>query len=270
VGRAIAVDSGLILKFRYSSMHKPIRTLIVDDEPLAIERLQILCARIAQVSLVGTATDGASALRLIKALKPDLVLLDIQMGAMNGIAVAQALAAQESRPAFIFVTAHDHFAVAAFDVAAVDYLLKPVETGRLQRAIARVCVHMDEPQSAAASNWAKEFWVPHRAEIIRIAAQDIELIEAERDYMRLHVGTRSFLLHETITELERRLDPAEFVRLHRSTLARRDRIVAFKHNGAGAWEAQLCDGRRLRVGRTYLANARAMASLIQGGDVVKP
>ena len=101
--------------------------------------------------------------------------------------------------------------------------------------------------------------MPHRTEIIRIAARDIDLIEAERDYMRRHVGARSFLLHQTITELERRLDPAEFVRLHRSTLARRDRIVGFKHNGAGAWEAQLRDGRWLRVGRTYLANARAMA-----------
>ena len=101
--------------------------------------------------------------------------------------------------------------------------------------------------------------MPHRMEVIRIAAQDIDLIEAERDYMRLHVGARSFLLHQTITELERRLDPAEFVRLHRSTLARRDRIVGFKHNGAGAWEAQLRDGRWLRVGRTYPANARALA-----------
>jgi two-component system response regulator AlgR len=101
--------------------------------------------------------------------------------------------------------------------------------------------------------------VPHRSEIIRIPVQDIDLIEAERDYMRIHVGPRSFLLHETITELERRLNPAEFVRLHRSTLARRDRIVGFKHNGAGAWQAQLRDGRWLRVGRTYLANARAMA-----------
>jgi two-component system response regulator AlgR len=201
-------------------------------------------------------------LRLIKAVKPDLVLLDIQMGGLNGIAVAQALAAQESRPALIFVTAHDHFAVSAFDVAAVDYLLKPVEAGRLERAIARLCMQIDEPKSTAASSWAKEFWVPHRAEIIRIAAQDIDLIVAERDYMRLHVGTRSFLLHETITELERRLDPAEFVRLHRSTLARRGQIVAFKHNGSGAWEAQLRDGRWLRVGRTYLANARAMANLM--------
>jgi two-component system response regulator AlgR len=243
-------------------MHKPIKTLIVDDEPLAVERLQILCARIAAVSLVGTATDGASALRLIKALNPDLVLLDIQMAGMNGISIAQALTAHESRPAIIFVTAFDHFAVAAFDVAALDYLLKPVEAERLERAIARIHAHVKSPGGLAPhkSVWTREFWVPHRSEIIRIAAQDIDLISAERDYMRLHVGARSFLMHETITELERRLDPNEFVRLHRSTLARRDRIVGFKRNAAGAWQAQLRDGRWLRVGRTYLTNARAMAS----------
>jgi two-component system response regulator AlgR len=238
-----------------------LRTLIVDDEALAIERLQILCARIAGVSLVGTASDGASALRLIEALAPDLLLLDIQMPGMDGMAVANALAGRASRPAVIFVTAFDQFAVAAFDVAAVDYLLKPVEADRLERAIARVRTQPKTAPAApaGAAAWAREFWVPHRTEVIRIAACDIDLIEAERDYMRLHVGTRSFLLHQTITELERRLDPAEFVRLHRSTLARRDRIVGFKHNGAGAWEAQLRDGRWLRVGRTYLANARAMA-----------
>jgi len=242
-------------------MPDPIRTLIVDDEPLAIERLQILCARIANVSLVGTAADGNSALRLIKALKPDLVLLDIQMAGMNGIALAQVLAEAETRPALIFVTAYDHFAVAAFDVEAVDYLLKPVEAARLERAIARLGSHTASPADGAvcAQAWTKEFWVPHRSEVVRIPVQDIDLIVAERDYMRIHVGPRSFLLHETITELERRLDPAEFVRLHRSTLARRDRIVGFKHNGAGAWQAQLHDGRWLRVGRTYLANARAMA-----------
>jgi two-component system response regulator AlgR len=240
-----------------------LRTLIVDDEPLAIERLQILCARIADISLVGTATDGSAALRLIEALNPDLVLLDIQMAGIDGIALAQALEGRQLRPALIFVTAFDQFAVAAFDVAAVDYLLKPVAASRLERAIARIRADTNiGNNSASPSAWTREFWVPHRSEIVRVPAQDIDLIVAERDYMRLHVGPRSFLLHQTITELERRLDPAEFVRLHRSTLARRDRIVAFKHNGSGAWEAQLRDGRWLRVGRTYLANAKAIASLL--------
>jgi two-component system, LytTR family, response regulator AlgR len=248
-------------------MAEPLRTLIVDDEPLAVERLQILCARIGGISLVGTATDGAAALRMIEALTPDLLLLDIQMPGMDGMAVARALAQRASRPALIFVTAFDQFAVSAFDVAAVDYLLKPVEAERLERAIARVGAQMREGGAAAApaSPWTREFWVPHRSEIIRVPAEDIDLIEAERDYMRLHVGPRSFLLHQTITELERKLDPAQFVRLHRSTLARRDCITGFKHNGAGVWEAQLHDGRWLRVGRTYLANARAMAGPERSG-----
>jgi two-component system response regulator AlgR len=239
-------------------MAEPLRTLIADDEPLAVERLQILCARIAGLSLVGTATDGAGALRLIEALTPDLLLLDIHMPGMDGMAVAHTLASRSSRPALIFVTAFDRFAVAAFDVAAVDYLLKPVEVERLERAIARIRARTKPTAPSQSSPWTQQFWVPHRAEILRIAARDIDLIEAERDYMRLHVGKRSYLLHQTITELERRLDPAEFVRLHRSTLARRDRIIGFKHNGSGAWEAQLHDGRWLRVGRSYLANARAM------------
>lgn len=240
-------------------MTETLRTLIVDDEPLAIERLQILCARIPRISLVGTAMEGTSALRLMESLSPDLVLLDIQMPGMDGMALAQALAARPRRPAVIFVTAFDAFAVGAFDVAAVDYLLKPVEAERFERAIARIGTQPPAPaQSTPSSPWTQEFWVPHRGGITRIATHDIDLVEAERDYMRLHVGPRSFLLHETISGLERKLDPSEFVRLHRSTLARRDRIAGFRHNGSGTWEAQLKDGRWLRVGRTYLANARTM------------
>lgn len=238
-------------------MSETLKTLIVDDEPLASERLQILCAKLPRISLVGTATCGDSALRLIESLKPDLVLLDIQMPEMDGMALAQLLNGGTLRPAIIFVTAFDNFAVSAFDVAAVDYLLKPVDPERLARAIARVGTP-ERADGPARSAWTREFWVPDRSGLIRIQACDIELVEAERDYMRLHVGAKSFLLHETISELERQLDPSLFVRLHRSTLVRRDRIAGFCHNGSGAWEAQLQDGKRLRVGRTYLSSARAM------------
>ncbi len=238
------------------------RVLLVDDEPLAIERLQILCARLPALQLVGTASDGPAALRLVTALKPDLLLLDIAMPGVDGIDVARALDGHSWRPAVIFVTAYDQFAIAAFDVAAVDYLLKPVAMERLERAVSRVQTQIaGDPQAAPvpASPWVQEFWVPHRAEIIRVAARDIDLIEAERDYMRLHVGPRSYLLHQTISELERRLDPTEFLRLHRSTMVRRDYIAGLRHDGGGTWLADLKDGRTLRIGRTYLSEARALA-----------
>jgi len=108
------------------------------------------------------------------------------------------------------------------------------------------------------NTWAHELWVPHRGEIMRLPTRDIDVIKAERDYMRLYVGANSFLLHQTISQLERQLDPTEFVRLHRSTIVRTDFIVGFSHTANGSWSAHLRDGRWQRVGRTYLANARAI------------
>ena len=237
----------------------PIRTLIVDDEPLAIERLQILCAREPMIDLVGTASDGEAALRLIEALEPEMMLLDIAMPGLDGIGVAKAIERLDKRPAIVFCTAFDQYAVAAFDLAATDYLLKPVAQERLGRAVTRVIERRRGPaEEAPASGYSQEFWVPHRSEMIRIAAQDIDRIEAERDYMRLHVGARSFLLHQTITELERRLDPARFIRLHRSTIVRRDRISRLSHDGMGVWHAVLADEERIRIGRTYLPAARTL------------
>ncbi len=237
----------------------PIRTLVVDDEPLAIERLQILCAREPMIDLVGTASDGEAALRLIEALEPEMLLLDIAMPGLDGIGVARSVEKLVRRPAVIFCTAFDQYAVTAFDLSATDYLLKPVAQDRLGRAVARVIERRRTPADEhPLSDHAQEFWVPHRSEMIRIAVQDIERIEAERDYMRLHVGTRSFLLHQTITELERRLDPAQFVRLHRSTIVRRDRISKLSHDGMGVWHAVMTDEERIRIGRTYLPAARAL------------
>ena len=238
-----------------------LRTLIVDDEPLAVERLQILCAQRDDLRVVGTAVDGQSALRLIAALKPELLLLDIAMPEMDGIGVARALGAQAAPPAIIFCTAFDQFAVAAFDVAAIDYLLKPVAAERLDRAVAKVAakVRLDGTPGPPRSDWATEFWVPNRSEMIRITASDIDRIEAERDYMRLHVGARSFLLHETISALERRLDPSRFLRIHRSTIVRRDFVARLRHDGMGIWYAGLADGGEARIGRSYLAAAKDMA-----------
>jgi two-component system response regulator AlgR len=235
-----------------------LRTLIVDDEPLAVERLQIVCAKVPGVAVIGTASDGAAALRLIAALAPELVLLDVTMPEMDGVALARALAAGDAPPAVIFVTAHDNFAVEAFDLEAVDYVLKPVAPERLERAVARAFARRGAPETAEG-DWLDEFWVPHRSELVRIAAADVDRIDAERDYVRLHKGDASYLLLHTVSGLEARLDPARFIRLHRSTILRRDRITGLRHDGLGTWSAELDDGSLVRIGRTYLPRAKAMA-----------
>lgn len=234
-----------------------LRTLIVDDEPLAIERLRMVCAEIPGIEIAGTALDGAAALRAVGALAPDLVLLDMTMPELDGLGVARALARSDSAPAVIFVTAHDSFAVDAFDCEAVDYVLKPVTPERLGRAVARAIVRRRD--RAAAGAWLGEFWVPYRSELLRIAATDVDRIDAERDYVRLHVGERSYLLLQTVSGLETQLDPAAFIRVHRSTILRRERIVGLRHDGLGVWSAELADGSAVRIGRTYLPRAKAMA-----------
>jgi two-component system response regulator AlgR len=232
--------------------------MIVDDEPLAVERLQIVCAGLDGVDVVGTASNGAAALRLLDALCPEVLLLDIAMPEIDGIGVAKALVGRPGRPAIVFVTAFEDFAVDAFDLDAVDYVLKPVAPDRLRRALTRVNAKSVDAR-APTSQWTDEFWVPHRSELVRVAVEDIGRIDAERDYMRLHVGTRSYLLHATIADLEARLDPAQFIRLHRSTIVRRDRITGLCHDGLGVWSAELTDGATVRIGRTYLSNAKKMA-----------
>jgi two-component system response regulator AlgR len=225
-----------------------------------VERLQVLCAREPLIDLVGTASDGNAALRLTEALEPEVLLLDISMPELDGMGVARALTRANHRPAVVFVTAFDSFAVEAFNVAAVDYLLKPVSPERLKRALERVVERRGTPEAGAqAHTYVTEFWVPHRSELIRIAAQDIDRIDAERDYMRLHIGQRSYLLHQTISTLEERLDPEKFIRLHRSTIVRRDRIKGLKHDGGGVWSADLGNGEEVRIGRTYLDHAKSMA-----------
>lgn len=239
-----------------------LRTLIVDDEPLAVERIQVICAEIPAISVVGTASDGAAALRLAEKLNPDLVLLDMTMPELDGLGVARKFAEEDNPPAVIFVTAHEHFAVEAFDLEAIDYVLKPVAADRLERAIERAIARRGESKETA-SEWLDELWVPHRSELLRIAVKEVHRIDAERDYVRLHVGDadqgRSYLLLQTIAGLEDRLNPDEFIRIHRSTILRKDNIRGLRHDGLGVWSAELQNGDALRIGRTYLSKVKAMA-----------
>ena len=236
-----------------------LRTLIVDDEPLAVERMQVICARLPELRVVGTASDGAAALRLIEALSPELVLLDLTMPEIDGLTVARKLAKLSRRPAVIFVTAHEHFAVEAFDLDAVDYVLKPVAPERLRRALDRALARRGTEGASTERTWLEELWVPHRSELLRIEVAQVGRIDAERDYVRLHVGNRSYLLLQTIAGLEARLDPGQFIRIHRSTILRRDCIRGLRHDGLGVWSIELDDGETLRIGRTYLARVKAMA-----------
>ena len=241
---------------------EPLRVLVVDDEPLAVERLQLLLARCADTSVVGTANEGEAALRIAEAVTPDLVLLDIAMPGMDGIDVARALSDSAVDPAVVFVTAFDNFAVAAFDVAAIDYLMKPVQVDRLERALDRVREHLaggrrGGPRQAPA--FVEEFWVPDHTGLVRIAASDIERITAERDYMRLHVGARSWLIHRTIAKLEEDLDPALFRRVHRSVIVRQDTITSLYRDEAGHWTARLKDGGEQRIGRSYIDQVKKLA-----------
>ncbi len=243
----------------------PLKVLVADDEPLATERLELLLARIDGITLIGTASDGEAAVRMARALDPDLVLLDIAMPGLDGIEVARALSDLGRSPAVVFVTAFDQFAVAAFEVAAVDYLMKPVDPARLERAFARARVYLGQrdqvgvAQAARQSPYLDEFWASDLSGLVRIAARDIDRVSAERDYMRLHVGQRSWLIHHSMSALEEGLDPALFVRLHRSAIVRRDFVTGFTRNASGRWIARLADGNEQPVGRLYSDQVRSMA-----------
>ena len=239
-------------------MNAPLRVIVVDDEPLAVERMQMLIARIPDIVVVATASSGEAALRLAAALRPDAVLLDIAMPGMDGIDLARALGGLSSPPKVVFVTAFESFAVAAFDVQAVDYLMKPVDPERLQRAIERVRNSpRDIPATSPPSKNLEEFWVSDHAGLMRVQARDVDRIVAERDYMRIHVGKRSWLINHSLSKLEQELDPDCFLRLHRGAIVRRSFVNGLRNDG-GCWIAQLADGSEQRIGRAYAENARQL------------
>ena len=240
-------------------MTAPLRVILVDDEPLAVERMQMLIARVADVAVVGTASSGEAALRLAEALRPDAVLLDIAMPGMDGIDLARALGGLPAPPKVVFVTAFESFAVAAFDVEAVDYLMKPVDPARLQRALERVRNSpLEASGSSAPPRHLEAFWVSDNAGLIRVQADNVDRIVAERDYMRIHVGKRSWLINHSLAKLEQELDPDEFVRLHRGAIVRRAFVVGLR-NEDGRWIAQLADGSEQRIGRAYSENAKKLS-----------
>ena len=230
-------------------MVKPLRTLIVDDEPAAIRRLVRLCTALPAVSVVATADDGTTALHLMQTIDVDLILLDISMPGMSGLALAERLGGRPAMPAIVFVTAFEQFAIRAFAVDAVGYLLKPVDPDLLGSTIDRVLRRaiISPPPIAEAA----VFWAPYRGTLLRLTNTEIDRITGEDDYARLHCGDRSYLIAERLYAIEQRLGGERFIRVHRSTLVNGDRITALEVD-AGSWSIRLSSGESLAVGRSFL------------------
>lgn len=236
------------------------RVAIVDDEPLARSGVATRLAAHADVAIVGEFGDGASALAGIRTLAPDVAFVDVQMPDMSGIDVLAALAPHE-RPMAILLTAHDEFAVRAFEFNAIDYLLKPVDDDRFAEALERARAAMpyrrrdgnatvDAPDASKA--WQTRFEVRVGRRVAFVDAHDVTWIEADGDYAALHVGEHMYLLRESLQRLSHTLDPARFVRVHRSTIVRVDCIADLQPLSNRDALLRLRDGTPVRASRTYI------------------
>ncbi len=252
------------------------RVLLVDDEALALDRLTALVADIDGAEVVGAASNGDEALAQIVALKPDLVVLDIQMPGRNGLRTAADIAL-DPRPEIVFVTAHEHYAPDAFDVDAADYLLKPVRFDRLRQAVerarrrkalreqaARAGVLEEQVQSlkagAADARDEAAFWVPERHGQRRVPFDSISWIEAARDYVLLHTDLRSHMLRITMAALEEKLAGSALRRVHRSAFVRPDRVTEIRREHRSV-TLVLADGAQVPVGPSYLATIETILGL---------
>jgi two-component system LytT family response regulator len=255
-----------------------IRTILVDDEPLAIQGLQLRLAPHEDVEIIETCLNGREAIRAIKTHKPDLVFLDIQMPGFDGFSVIQGLMEVEP-PLFVFVTAYQDHAIRAFEAQAVDYLLKPVdeqrladtldrvrqrlaekrgaeEAGRLKEVLAEVAPEAAETlaegdDAPASSRFEKLINIKDRGQIFRVDVDTIERIDAAGDYMCIYTGDNTLILRETMKDLEKRLDPRRFQRVHRSTIVNLDLVRQVKPHTNGECFLVLDSGAQVKVSRSY-------------------
>jgi two-component system LytT family response regulator len=247
-----------------------IRVVVVDDEPLPRRRIVDLVTQEADVELVGEASDGRGALDLIVAARPDVAFLDIQMPELDGFQVISALT-DDFLPTIVFVSAFDQYAVRAFDVSAVDYLLKPVSPTRFAATLERVRERLNRRRSetsaairdavARASSGATRitrFVALRGTTHYLIPLSDVDWIEADGNYLRLRAGAQSHLVRETMKNAEARLDPEAFVRIHRSTIVAIDRIEWVQAREYGEYKIRLKDGATLMSGRAYADRVRRL------------
>jgi two-component system, LytTR family, response regulator len=252
-----------------------IRTLVVDDEPLAREGVRMLLGADPEVDVVGEAGNGPQALEALRRLRPDLVMLDVQMPELNGFEVLARLA-PDPLPAVIFVTAYDRYALRAFEIHALDYLLKPFDDQRfhdaLRRAKAQLRLHRVQnlkeqlltalatyeekdaahaPAAAAAPSYLTRLAIKDVGRVVFLDVSEIDWIEAADYYVQIHAGTQTYLHRETMQSLESRLDPERFMRIHRSAIVNQGRIRELRSEGRRDLMAVLSCGAVLRVARSY-------------------
>ncbi len=247
------------------------KILIADDEPLALQRLEHYLKAIPDTDIVATCQNGHEALRDVEKHQPDLALLDIKMPGPDGFEIAGKIAALENPPYVIFVTAFDHFAVRAFEAQALDYLLKPVEKNRLEEAIelARTRIAAQEASErgdelraiirdlrralgeAMHEEATNIIWVKDRGAMQRINTADIEWIEAERDYVRVHLDGKSHLMRNTMSGIANMLDQNQFIRVHRSAIVNTRTIRQMRLSPTGAHILRLASDTEVPVGRSY-------------------
>ena len=262
-------------------MTAPIRTIIVDDEPVARRSIRILLEADPEVEVVGESGTGAEALRLLRAAGVDLMFLDVQMPGVGGFDLLRALHPEEI-PAIIFVTAHDRYAVQAFEAAALDYLLKPFDDGRFTTALARAKQRLrqagdnrilrgisellggGEPGGTESTPGRKPGGFLERVmaretdRVLVLPVERIDWLEAADYYVRVHIGPKSHLVRESLASLEDRLDPRKFVRIHRSTIVNLDRVLELQPWFQGAYVVILTDGTKLKLSRARRPRVEAL------------
>ena len=240
------------------------RTLIVDDEMLARDRVRQLLTNESEIDLIGECSNGREAVAAIQEKRPDLVFLDVQMPELDGFGVLQEIGGGRL-PVIVFVTAHDKFAVRAFEFHAVDYLLKPFDRARFQAALHRALDQVKQLRNGALdqrlSNLLAELKTPPKPlerlsiksgnRVVFVKVADIDWIKAADNYVDLHVSKQSHLLREKLSVIETRLAPDKFVRINRSTIVNVERLKELQSLFRGAYAVILHDGTRLRLSRSY-------------------
>lgn len=243
-----------------------IRVLLVDDEPLARERVRKLLEKEPDIELLGECADGASAVQLIREHAPDLVFLDVQMPELDGFGVLERLGSF-TLPAVVFITAHDQFALKAFEIHAVDYLLKPFDAARFQTALNRVrgilrgkqrgeldlrlATLLADVRPPEKARTLERIAVKSSGRVVFVKVEDIDWIEAADNYVSLHLGTEEHLHRETMATIEGQLPAAQFMRISRSTIVNVDRIKELQPLFHGEYAVLLRNGTRLTLSRSY-------------------